>query len=106
MLEVCAPEVVLTQHDALPWGGRYVGRDGIAEFALKLVGTIDSKVTPEALFAAGQTVIQYGRTRGTVRETGAAFDVPECHVFTIEDGKIARMEFYIDSDAMLEALNR
>jgi ketosteroid isomerase-like protein len=106
MLEISAPGVVLTQDDALPWGGRYVGGEGVADFFLRLVGTIDSQVIPETIFAAGQTVIQHGRTRGTVRETGAAFDIPECHVFRIEDGKIAGVDFYIDSDAMLEALGR
>jgi hypothetical protein len=55
-------------------------------------------------FAAGSRVVQFGRTRGTVRGTGVAFDLPECHVFEIRDGTIAAVDFYIDSDAMLDVL--
>jgi ketosteroid isomerase-like protein len=106
VLAVSSHDVVLQQHDALPWGGRYVGRDGVAEFFVKLVGTIDSRVTPEEIFAAGNRVVQYGRTQGRVRTSGVEFDIPECHVFTIDDDKITSVDFYIDSETMLEVLGR
>ena len=35
---------------------------------------------------------------------GAPFDVPEVHVWTIRDGKVAAADFYIDTPLMLEAL--
>ena len=97
----CAADVVVGQDPALPWGGRYVGRDGIAEFALKLVGTIESEVDTEQLFQAGDQVVQQGRTKGTVRHNGAAFDLPECHVWTLRDDVVLNADFYIDSQAML-----
>lgn len=100
----CASDAVITQDPALPWGGRYVGRDGIAEFALKLIGTSDSAVTTEEIYQAGEQVVQYGRSKGTVRDNGATFDVAECHVWTLRDGLIVQAEFYIDSEAMLKAL--
>lgn len=106
VMELCSPDVVIVQDDVLPWGGRYVGRDGVAEFALKLVGTIDSQVVTHEMFVAGDRVVQYGRTHGTVRANDAAFDVPECHVFTLDAGTITSAEFYIDSTAMLEVLSR
>jgi len=104
VLELLADEVVLTQDPALPWGGRFVGRDGVATFAITLAATIESAVTVEALFRAGDAVVQYGRTAGTVRATGVAFDIPECHVWTVRDGTVVTMDFFIDSAAMLEAL--
>jgi ketosteroid isomerase-like protein len=103
--ELCHPDVVLTQDPALPWGGRHAGADGIAQFALALVGTIDSTVTPAALFQAGNQVIQFGRTSGTVRSSGVAFDIPECHVWTVSQGRVSEMAFFIDTAAMLSALN-
>jgi uncharacterized protein len=106
MLAISTQDIVLTQDVALPWGGRFEGHKGVSDFFLGLVGTIDSQVAPEAIFAAGPTVIQYGRSRGTVRDDGASFDIPECHVFRIEDDKIASVDFYIDSVAMLDILNR
>jgi ketosteroid isomerase-like protein len=104
VLELCDPSCSVTQDAALPWGGRYEGHDGIATFGLALGGTIDSTVTVEAIFEAGDRVVQYGRTRGTVRATGMSFDIPEVHVWTLRDGKIVAAEFYIETAAMLVAL--
>jgi hypothetical protein len=106
VMNECAADAVITQDPALPWGGRFVGRDGIAEFASKLVGSIDSKVETEQLFQAGDHVVQQGRTKGTVRHNGAAYDIPECHVWTLRDGVVVSAEFYIDSPAMLAALEQ
>lgn len=95
---------VVTQDPLLPWGGRHVGHDGFASFALTLTGTIDSAVAIEAVFAADDEVIQFGRTRGTVRANGAAFDIPEVHRWKIRDGKAVAAHFAIDTAAMLGAL--
>jgi ketosteroid isomerase-like protein len=105
LLSLCAPDTVITQDPALPWGGAFRGPEGATEFVMKLVGTIDSVVTPEVMFVAGHDVVQIGRTAGTVRSNGAAFDISECHVWTVRDGLVTRARFYIDSTAMLEALS-
>jgi len=104
VLARCHPDVVITQDPALPWGGHFVGADGVAEFAIKLVGAIDSAVTPIAMFEAENDVVQYGHTAGTARESGKTFDVAECHVWTVVDGRVTRAMFYIDTAAMLDAL--
>jgi ketosteroid isomerase-like protein len=101
----CAPDVTIDQDPELPWGGHFVGRDGMADFALKLVGTIGSTVTVETLFRAGDRVVQHGRTAGTVHHNGAAFDVAECHLWTFRDGQVVAAEFFIDGDAMRTALD-
>jgi SnoaL-like domain len=75
-------------------------------FFLTLVEHIESEVTTESLFAAGDHVVQTGRTRGTVRANGASFDIPEVHVWELRDGKIVQYQSYIDTPAMLEALRR
>lgn len=106
VMRLCTPDVVIVQDGVLPWGGRYTGRDGIADFALKLVSAIDSQVVTHEMFVAGDKVVQYGRTRGTVRANDTTFDIAECHVFTLQEGRITSAEFYIDSAAMLEALSR
>ena len=98
------PGVVVTQDDRLPWGGRFEGHDGLATFAMTLSRTIESAVTIDAVFAAGDEVLQTGRTRGTVLATGVPFDIPEVHRWTVRDGKAVRAHFAIDTPAMLEAL--
>ena len=100
------PSIVVTQDERLPWGGRHEGHDGFGAFALTLSGAIESAVTTDALFAADGDVVQVGRTRGTVRGTGAAFDLPEVHRWTVRDGRAVAAHFSIDTPAMLRALGR
>jgi len=106
VLALCDRQCVVTQDEALPWGGRHQGLDGVATFGALLGGTIRSVVTSDELFEAGDRVIQYGRSRGTVLANGASFDMPEVHVWTLRDGKVTAAEFYIDTRAMLRALGR
>jgi ketosteroid isomerase-like protein len=106
VLELCDPQCVVSQDEALAWGGRHQGRDGVATFGALLGGTIHSVVTSNELFEAGDRVIQYGRSRGTVLANGATFDMPEVHVWTLRDGKVTAAEFYIDTPAMLCVLGR
>lgn len=106
VLELCDAQCVVTQDEALPWGGRHHGLDGVATFGALLGGTIHSVVTSDELFEAGDRVIQYGRSRGTVLANGATFDMPEVHVWTLRDGKVTAADFYIDTPAMLRVLGR
>ena len=98
------PSIVIVQDDRLPWGGRFEGHDGLATFAMALTGTIDSRVEIGALFATDAEVIQYGRTRGTVRATDVRFDVAEVHRWDIRGGRAVAAHFAIDTEAMLAAL--
>lgn len=96
---------VITQDERLPWGGRYVGHDGLATFGLRLRGAIQSSVTTDALFSADGDVVQVGRTAGTTVETGTPFDIAEVHRWTIRDGRVVAAHFSIDTPAMLAALD-
>ena len=104
--ELCDPDCVVVQDDALPWGGVHQGFGGIAAFGAALAGTIYSVVTADALFEAGDRVIKFGRSRGKVLANGAEFDMPAVHVWTICDGRVTAAEFYIDTAAMLDALGQ
>jgi uncharacterized protein len=104
LFELLDPACQVTQDPALPWGGVHVGHDGFATFGTTLSSTIDSAVTTEAIFSADGEVIQCGRTRGTVRATGAPFDIPEVHRWQVRDGRAVAAHFAIDTAAMLAAL--
>ena len=104
LLTLLDPAVVVTQDPALPWGGRFVGHDGFGRFGEMLTGTIDSTVAIEALFMAEGDVYQVGRTRGVVRATGAPFDLPEVHRWTIRGGRAVQAHFAVDTETMLAAL--
>ena len=106
MQELFADDIRIWQSPSLPWGGDHEGLDGAFTFFLTLVEHIQSQVTTENLFAAGDHVVQTGRTRGTVVANGARFDIPEVHVWELRDGKVITFRVYIDTPAMLEALGR
>ena len=105
LFELVADDVVVTQDERLPWGGRYVGHDGFATFGVTITSTIDSAVTIDAVFAADDEVIQCGRTKGTVKASGAPFDIPEVHRWRLRDGKAVEAHFAIDTPAMLAVLD-
>ena len=98
------PEVEYYQSDEVPWGGRYYGHAGVAEFFQKLTSAIESHVDPDQFVDAGDHVVAVGHTRGTVRATGKDFEVPAVHVWRLRDGKVVRFEAYIDNPRMLAAL--
>lgn len=93
------------QSSRLPWGGTYRGHEELGAFLAKLTSAIESEVDT-GLFIDDEEghVVQVGHTRGKVRETGTPFDVPETHVWTVEDGKVLKFESYIDTAKMREAL--
>ncbi len=98
------PECELEQTALLPWGGTYRGHLGLQQFFERLTATIDTRIADETLFEAGDKVVSIGRTRGVARGTGAAFDLPAVHVYTVEDGTIRRYEAYVDTPGMLRAI--
>lgn len=83
----------------------YRDHEELGAFLTKLTGALESEVEPERLIDDEEGhVVQIGRTRGRVRATGNEFDVPETHVWTVEDGRVTRFESYIDTPKMREAL--
>ena len=104
LFDLLDPTIVVVQDDRLPWGGRYVGHDGFANFGLVLRAHIESSVTTEAMFSADRDVVQMGHTRGRVVANGVPFDIAEVHRWTVRGGRAIAAHFSIDTVAMLSAL--
>jgi uncharacterized protein len=98
-------ECVVQQSSRLPWGGTYRGHAGLGEFLGKLTQAVQSRVTTERYIDDEEGhVATIGWTRGTALATGRAFDVAETHIWTVAAGKVTKLEAYIDTAAMREAL--
>jgi ketosteroid isomerase-like protein len=105
IMALFAEDGTVVQSPALPWGGTHTGHAGLGRFLTTLTTHLASHPETERLFAdAAGHVVQVGRTRGVVRATGAPFDIPEVHVFTLAGGRVTRYEAYLDTAAMLAAL--
>ena len=104
-LALFAPDIELTQSEEVPWGGVHRGHEGALQFFAKLVQAITSTVVAHDYIDAGERVVVVGRTQGTVNVTGARFDVPVAHVWTIRDGRAAAVCYCIDNPTMRAALD-
>jgi hypothetical protein len=104
VLDLVDPNCVITQDEALPWGGRFEGFDGVANFAALLGANIHSTLVTSECYEAGDRVVQCGRSQGTVLASGVTFDVPEVHVWTLRDKKVVAAEFYLETSPVLDAL--
>lgn len=104
VLALASEDVIITQSERLPWGGRFVGRAELARFAAVVRSHIASKVTIEHLVAAGPRVAAVGRTQGKVIATGLSFSVPLIHLFTVDAGRLTALEVLVDVPAMLAVL--
>ncbi len=99
------PEAEVYQSARLPWGGEYRGHEELGVFLSKLTSAVESEVeTGRFIDDEDGHVVQIGHTRGTVRETGAQFEVPGTHVWTVQDGKVKRFESYVDTAKMRAVL--
>lgn len=104
LLELFDREIVIRQSDEVPWGGTYRGHDAALEFFGRLGARIETRVEIDRLIVAGDTVVENGRTCGHAVGTGRRFAIDETHVWRVRDGKVVRMEAYVDNAAMLAAL--
>jgi ketosteroid isomerase-like protein len=104
IFEAFAESVEILQSPELPWGGFYRGHDDAREFFSSLTKAISSSVTIEQMIKAGDRVVALGRTRGKVHATGASFDAPFAHVWTVRGGLVIRAEFYVDHPTIERAL--
>lgn len=105
LLALSSPDITVYQSELLPWGGQRHGHAGLLEFLQTVMANLDSHVEAGELYAAGDRVVQLGRTRGTARATGKTFDAAETHIWQVRDGKIVAFEAYVDTDELCRAIH-
>ncbi|MEV5148108.1 nuclear transport factor 2 family protein [Streptomyces sp. NPDC052727] len=99
------PEITIRQSDKLPWGGSYRGLSGFRDFFGAVSAHLNSQVEHEAIYQAGDRVVQLGRTHGTLRGNGRPFDSREVHIWRISDNLISALEIYVEDEVFLAALD-
>ena len=100
------PEVEIHQTEALPWGGTYRGLGQAGEFFRRLGEHTEGTPEPELFIPAGDDVVAVGRLRGRARASGKEYDLAIAHLWSVRDGRVIRFAAYIDTPAMLAALER
>ena len=65
---------------------------------------VDWRLHAQRFFDAGDQVAVFVRTSGTARQSGAPVEISVAHVFTLLDGRITRLEVFLDRHEALEAV--
>jgi uncharacterized protein len=96
--------VVYPAEGALPYGGTWVGHDGIARF-LDLHDQAEEILdfTPETFATDEGQVVVRGRFAGRSKVTGRTWSTRWVHAHEVRDGRIQRWEAYFDTAAAVEA---
>ncbi|MEU2239103.1 nuclear transport factor 2 family protein [Streptomyces sp. NPDC018338] len=100
-----APDVVLHQAAALPYGGTWRGHAGLERFFLAMSRVWESfDMTEQEFLATGATTVVLTRVRARARATGRELTFPILQTITVRDGRIAEVRpFYWDTAAIADA---
>ncbi|MER5706639.1 nuclear transport factor 2 family protein [Streptomyces sp. NPDC002122] len=100
-----APDVVLHQAAALPYGGTWRGHAGLERFFLAMSRVWESfDMTEQEFLATGATAVVHTRVRARARATGRELTFPILQTITVRDGRIAEVRpFYWDTAAIADA---
>ena len=91
----------------------YAGRplEGQQELSEKLFARIPGDtdnfaIDTQAFHDAGDVVVVQGRYKGRNRNTGLDLDVQLCHIWTVKNGRLTRMDQYVDTLRSSEVFGR
>lgn len=106
ILSLVAPDAPWRQSTTLPWGGDYKGPQGAAEFFQKLDNRMETtSFEAHENIEHGDEVYSFGTYAGRSRETGRVGSAEFMFRWRVRDGKIVSWNSYIDTAALLSALD-
>lgn len=101
ILAALDPEVVWIAAEGNPYGGPepFRGPQAVASGVFQRIGTEWNNfgVQPQEVIDGGEMVVVLGRYTGTFKSTGRPLDAQFAHVWTIRNGKVVKMQQYIDT---------
>ncbi|MGK5729445.1 nuclear transport factor 2 family protein [Streptomyces sp. URMC 124] len=100
-----APDVVLHQADALPYGGTWRGHAGIEGNMRAMAAAWELfEFAEQEFLATGGTTVVRTLVRARARATGRELTFPILQTITFKDGRISEVRpFYWDTQAVAEA---
>lgn len=83
-----------------PNAGTFKGKEAVSAWFGRLASTRDyTAFEPREFIAQNDKVVALVYAEATVRDTGRAFASHEAHVWTVGDGKVDRLQIYLDTAA-------
>jgi ketosteroid isomerase-like protein len=104
VLDVMTDDIqfVVAENSLFYRGAPYSGKQEIAEKIFAPTGAEWDGywIDVEKLHDAGEIIVMQGRYRGTYKATDRTTDAQVVHIWTVRDGKLAKLEQYVDTAAM------
>jgi uncharacterized protein len=92
--------------EALPYGGRFEGHEGVTE-TRRIANehfVPGQTFSQDHVFRSVDDVVVIGRMSATAQESGRELDVPFAHIWTVRGGKVVARRQYTDTEMILSAL--
>jgi uncharacterized protein len=106
--QLLAPDIRWEVVEGFPYGGVYVGLDNVLhDFFGRLFQDFESFVAAGSeFFESGDRVIALGNYTGRAKASGKEFTARFAHVWTLQGGKIIRLQQCADTVQLSRALAR
>jgi ketosteroid isomerase-like protein len=101
---ITSPDVDIQVTKELAYGGDYSGLPGFAALFRNAFDLVESEIEIEKFFDSGSRIVAVGRTRGTGRSTGVAFDAAFVHVLTVRDGLLVSCDAFVEDGPITAAI--
>ena len=86
-----------------PLAGMHYGHAGLANLLKTASNSIETSTEPREFVAQGDRVLVVGFARGKIKVTDKAFEDDWIFAITVQDGKVAKIREYIDTQALARA---
>jgi ketosteroid isomerase-like protein len=98
-----APDVMLHQAEALPYGGVWRGHDGMEKFFIAMSQTWEAfEMVEQEFLSMSETAVVLTHVHARARATGRELDFPILQTIRVVDGRIAEVRpFYWDTAAIV-----
>jgi uncharacterized protein len=98
------PEMEWHNAPELPGGGVHRGREAVlADLAAQGEAWESRTAMPDEIIPAGDKVVVFVRGSGIGKVSGAEVQIDVVHVWTLRDGRVTRIEAFLDRKAALRA---
>jgi uncharacterized protein len=103
---VLDPDTAWTEAEGFPYAGTYVGPEAILAgvFARLATEWTGYRADVHSYLEDGDRVAAFGFYSGTYRATGKSMRAAFAHLYEVRDGKIVRMQQYVDTHMVRQAL--
>jgi ketosteroid isomerase-like protein len=93
-------------NESLPFKSRCHGKEEVLQFFKSLSEVVEvQKLEPREYLSENDTVVVEGHTEARIRSNGRKYDTDWIAKVTFDKGKVVRYRHFMDTAAMLHALN-